>query len=83
MNNEITVYGFTVGCKYCDIAKNTLSDRGVDFDFIDIREDINMLALFKKVHDTVPQIYCDGVHIGGSEAAEFVGGEDFGDLSLD
>lgn len=83
MSNEITVYGFIIGCKYCDIAKDTLRERGVDFKFVNIRQDINMLAMFKKVHDTVPQIYCDGVHMGGSEAAEFVGGEDFGDLSLD
>lgn len=81
--SEITIYGFTVGCKYCDIAKNTLVDRGVDFKFVDIREDTNTLALFKQVHNTVPQIYEDGKYMGGSEAAEFVGGEDYGDLSLD
>lgn len=81
--SEITVYGFTVGCKYCDIAKNTLVDRGVDFKFVDVREDANTLALFKKVHSTVPQLYEDGKCMGGSEAAEFVGGEDYGDLSLD
>jgi glutaredoxin len=81
--SEITVYGFTVGCKYCDIAKNTLVDRGVDFKFVDVREDANTLALFKQVHNTVPQIYEDGKCMGGSEAAEFVGGEDYGDLSLD
>lgn len=82
--SSITVYGFSQFCKYCDIAKQTLTDRGLDFKFVDIKEDVNMLALFKKVHDTVPQIYYEGKYIGGSETAEFVGmEEEFGDLSLD
>ena len=79
---SVTVFGFTTGCKYCTVACNTLSDKGVDYKFVDVREDPNMLSIFKQVHNTVPQIYKDGKHLGGSESANLIDADDFGDLSL-
>lgn len=72
--SKITLYGFETGCVFCDKAKETLNNRGVSFEFVDVSESDQFLEFFKTVHDTVPQIYVDGVaQEGGSEAAEVVG----------
>lgn len=83
MDDKITIFGIIEGCEYCDIAKEVFTSNGIDFKFIDIQEDVNIYSLFKKIHDTVPQIYKNGIHLGGSEAAQFLCDLDFGDLDFD
>lgn len=70
---SVVVYGIKEGCPFCDLAKNKLEERGVPFEFVDVKDDQHLFRFFKSVHDTVPQIYEDGKHIGDSKAALTVG----------
>ncbi len=57
-------------CPYCHRAKNLLKQKGVDYTEIDV-----MMASGKRAEmreraggrNTVPQIFIDGRHIGGSD----------------
>jgi glutaredoxin len=60
-----TVYS-SPGCGYCTMAYRLLENRKLNYISIDITEDEDALALFREEgYKTVPQIYCNGVHIGG------------------
>lgn len=72
--NGIEVY-FSPGCKYCRIAKSTISDMGLDYISIDISDDDQVRRLvgnqlerysYTKSH-TIPQIYIKDSHIGGCD----------------
>ncbi|QRK06807.1 glutaredoxin 3 [Archangium violaceum] len=70
----VTLYTKTY-CGYSKRAKALLSDKGVDFEDIDVTEDE---ARFSEMVErtgggtTVPQIFIAGRHIGGlTELAEF------------
>lgn len=71
-NNKVTMYGLTQGCDYCTRAKNILKQNGVKFDFVDVAENLDTLKFFKRVHRTVPQLYCGDVHLGDSQIASKV-----------
>jgi glutaredoxin 3 len=60
----------TMFCPFCTRAKKLLSDKGVDY------EDIDVIAaperrpeMIARAHGarTVPQIFIDGKHVGGCE----------------
>ncbi len=55
------------GCSFCELAKITLTERGIPFFEIDISENAQALAKLRLSNlRTVPQIYDDeGNHIGG------------------
>lgn len=57
-------------CPYCSRAKALLKSRGVDFTEIDVTfsrgRKAEMMERAQGRH-TVPQIFIDGVHIGGSD----------------
>lgn len=73
MSKSVVVYGVSEGCRFCNIAKQTLHERGIPFKFVDISQDGNFLEFFKTVHTTVPQIYVNGKVVeGGSEAAKTI-----------
>jgi len=64
------VLAYTVDyCPYCKKAKALLREKGVDFQDVDITA--NEEAMRKKIAEiaggrtTVPQIFINGVHIGG------------------
>ena len=65
---EVVVYG-TARCPYCVRARALLDSKGIDYE--DIRLDENperreeMETLSKR--RTVPQIFIDGVHVGGCD----------------
>ena len=66
---KVVVYG-KKKCPHCDVAKNTLNERGIAFDYIDVGEDSVALELIKGMGFTkVPQIFVDNISVGGSEAA--------------
>ena len=69
----IYIYGRETGCKFCDIAKDNLIKRWVDFRFIDIDNDDNLKRIFKKAHTTVPQVYEDDMYLGDSSVTETCG----------
>lgn len=58
-------------CPYCKKAKALLKEKGFSFEDLTVGEDISISG-FKAIAnaDTVPQIYIDGRHIGGSDDLE-------------
>jgi len=71
---SVLVYGrSTPPCKFCKLAVATLDQRGVDYEYVDLSLNPELLELFKMHHKTIPQIYEDGEYAGDSSAANFVG----------
>ena len=57
-------------CAFCDRAKALLNRKGVSFKEINLASDPNKMdEMIKKTNGmkTVPQIFIDGQHIGGSD----------------
>ncbi len=59
------------GCSFCARAKQILSEHGVDYDEVSL----GTHAATRSVRaitgmETIPQIFIDGEHIGGSEDLE-------------
>ena len=55
-------------CIWCDRAKGLLNAHSIDFDEVDLSNDIERQNFYKKVGDnvkTVPQVYIDHKRIGG------------------
>lgn len=70
---SILLYGrSSPPCNHCKRAVEVLDSRGVDYEYIDLSLNPELLELFRMHHKTIPQIYENGKHIGGSEAAELV-----------
>ena len=65
---EIKIYT-TPWCGYCHRAKGLLRSKGVPFDEIDVQgdPDTRQWLADKTGRTTVPQIFIDGVSIGGSD----------------
>jgi glutaredoxin 3 len=66
---RVEIYS-TMFCGYCARAKSLLDKKGVDYVNIDVIEDAGrrdeMIAR-SGGRQTVPQIFIDGEHIGGSD----------------
>jgi len=59
------------GCPYCTKAKEMLSNHGISYDEISVGHDTNLRSVRAITgKDTVPQIFINGEHIGGSEELE-------------
>ncbi len=57
-------------CPFCHSAKRLLKNKGVKFDEIDVTFDFKTRrAMTKRAggSHTVPQIFIDGVHVGGCD----------------
>jgi len=56
-------------CPYCGRAKNLLDRKGVSYNEIDVTLDPRTENVMKvrSQQQTVPQIFINGVHIGGSD----------------
>ena len=66
---KVEVYS-TMWCGYCARARALLQKKGVSFDDIDIETDTARRdEMIKRAGGrmTVPQIFIDGTHIGGSD----------------
>lgn len=64
---EVIIYRTTY-CPYCDMAKRLFQDLGVEFDEIDVTNDPDMrheLVAKTGGRRTVPQVFIDGVSVGG------------------
>ena len=60
----------TMWCGYCARARNLLHRKGVDFEEIDVEVDTSKRTeMVKRAggRTTVPQIFIDGAHVGGSD----------------
>ncbi len=54
-------------CPYCINAKQLLNSKGVNFDEIDVSQDLSLRQQMQQLSGryTVPQIFIDNNHIGG------------------
>jgi glutaredoxin 3 len=60
----------TMWCGYCARARSLLQRKGVDFEDIDVEADTSKRdEMIQRAHGrtTVPQIFIDGMHVGGSD----------------
>ncbi|MGL4309356.1 MAG: glutaredoxin 3 [Paracoccaceae bacterium] len=67
--SKIEIYT-TPFCGYCLAAKRLLNGKGARFTEIDVSADPDLRALMTKRaggRRTVPQIFIDGRHVGGSD----------------
>jgi glutaredoxin-like protein len=59
------------GCPFCVRAKGMLHDAGVEFEELELNRDYTDRTLRAVANaETVPQIFINGEHVGGSEALE-------------
>lgn len=65
-------------CPYCGNAKRRLESRGLHFEEIDITADLPREAemVNRSGRTTVPQVFIDGYHVGGSD--DLLNAEDSG-----
>lgn len=66
---EVEIYS-SMFCPFCHRAKRLLSEKGVDFIEIDVDMDgAKRREMMERAHGrhTVPQIFIDGAHVGGSD----------------
>lgn len=65
--SAITVFSKPT-CPYCAKAKALLTEKGLTFEELEVGKDVS-LTMFKAITnaDTVPQVFIDGNHIGGSD----------------
>ncbi len=67
--SRIEVYS-SLWCPFCSRAKALLDRKGVAYEEIDVDRDPNLRQLMMRRADgrrTVPQIFIDGRHVGGSD----------------
>ena len=58
------------GCPYCTRAKSLLAGKGIDYEEIDVGMNSGRRQeMMQRAHGrhTVPQIFIDGRHVGGSD----------------
>lgn len=65
---KVVVYG-TARCPYCIRARGLLERKGVSFEDIRLEQEPERRAEMEQLSKrrSVPQIFIDGVHIGGSD----------------
>lgn len=69
MPAKVEVYA-TQSCPYCRMARDLLARKGVAYDLIDVGQAPEKRAEMTRRADgrrTVPQIFIDGVGVGGSD----------------
>jgi len=56
-------------CPYCGRAVNLFERKGLQYNEIDVTQDVRLENEMKvrSQRQTVPQIFIDGVHVGGSD----------------
>lgn len=66
---EITIYT-SMWCPYCTMAKRLLRNKGAEFNEIDVTMNAPKRAQMTELaggRTSVPQIFIDGEHVGGSD----------------
>ena len=65
--NRIVVYS-KAGCPFCSLLKMELDKRDIPYDEIDLSDDSLRADFYARIGaSTVPQVFIDGQHIGGSD----------------
>lgn len=63
----VLIYG-KPNCIYCDMAKKFLDTKKIEYHYEDITVSDEAMTYFKQGgYKSVPQIWRDGVHVGGFE----------------
>ncbi len=68
--SALVVMYVTPICPYCERAKSLLKKKGVDFKLIDVSADAYLRQEMidrSQGRQTVPQIFINGRHVGGSD----------------
>lgn len=65
---DVVIYTTPI-CPYCVRAKNLLKQKGVEWTEVDVSRDAGeRMALVERTRQrTVPQIFINGRHVGGSD----------------
>jgi glutaredoxin 3 len=65
---KVEIYTTTV-CPFCVRAKNLLKSKGVEYEEISVEDDAVRIKMMERAEGrrSVPQIFIDGVGIGGSD----------------
>ena len=69
MTARVEIYA-TQSCPYCHAARGLLQGKGVAYELIDVgREPERRVEMTQRANGrrTVPQIFIDGTHVGGSD----------------
>lgn len=68
MSANVEIYT-KFACPYCFRAKLLLEEKGVDYREIDAMGGVNRDEMLARSNGrtTVPQIFIDGIHVGGSD----------------
>lgn len=69
MTARVEIYA-TQSCPYCHAARGLLQKKGVAYELIDVgRAPERRAEMTQRAHGrrTVPQIFIDGAHVGGSD----------------
>lgn len=69
MTARVEIYA-TQSCPYCHAARGLLQKKGVSYEMIDVgREPERRSEMTQRANGrrTVPQIFIDGTHVGGSD----------------
>ncbi|MDO5370149.1 glutaredoxin 3 [Paracoccus sp. (in: a-proteobacteria)] len=69
MTARVEIYA-TQSCPYCHAARGLLQKKGVSYEMIDVgREPERRAEMTQRANGrrTVPQIFIDGTHVGGSD----------------
>lgn len=69
MTARVEIYA-TQSCPYCHAARGLLAKKGVDYELIDVGARPELRAAMTQRaggRTSVPQIFIDGVHVGGSD----------------
>ncbi|KGJ13962.1 glutaredoxin 3 [Paracoccus sanguinis] len=69
MTARVEIYA-TQSCPYCHMARGLLGRKGVSYELIDVGRTPDLRAEMTQRaggRRTVPQIFIDGVHVGGSD----------------
>lgn len=68
---KVKIYGKTVGCKFCDTAKQICQANSFDMEFVDIEEAglsvVELSEICGQPVRQVPQIFVDDAYIGGCD----------------
>lgn len=65
---DLVMFSKRTGCAYCNSTKMILASHGIEATQVYVEDNSDIREMFKKSHDTVPQVYFKGNYIGDSEA---------------
>jgi len=82
MSNSVRLYTQN-NCPYCVMMKDKLDSWGMNYETINVSEDLSAKAFLKeKGHRTVPQLYFGQAHLNKVDTADFTKEIFWGEMRL-